>query len=257
MTTFEAVTQVLGVVPHRDGAQRRSWLGYWGVHRRTMRRSTVLLVLVALMAAGAGVGLLLHAWQSTYGHQDAVQSHQDILEDVWGAGAGQPQELFGSLVAGVVAGAVGGVPEPLPGSAIARLWIPSLGLHWVIVQGTAPWDIANTPGHYEFSALPGEKGNFAVAGHRTPGIFWDLDRLRAGDEIIVETRHGAFIYNVTLTKITSPQSWSEVSKNPPGFPAGSRVLTLTTCNPKWDNYERLVVHAKLVKKVDSWVPPAG
>ena len=24
------------------------------------------------------------------------------------------------------------------------------------------------------------------------------------------------------------------------------MLTLTTCNPKWDNYQRMVVHAKLV-----------
>ncbi len=23
------------------------------------------------------------------------------------------------------------------------------------------------------------------------------------------------------------------------------MLTLTTCNPKWDNYQRLIVHAQL------------
>ena len=254
MTTIDAVTQVLGVISPRGGAQRLA--GVRG-HRRPVRRSTVVLLVVALMAGGTAIGLFGSAWQRTYGHQDAVQSHQDTLEDVWGAGAVSTQELFGSLVAGAAAEAVGGVPKPFPGSAIARLWIPALNLHWVVVQGTASWDIASAPGHYSFSALPGEKGNFAVAGHRSPGIFWDLDRLRAGDEIIVETRHGTFIYNVMITKITSPKSWAEVSSNPPGFPAGSRVLTLTTCNPKWDNYERLVVHAKYVKRVDSWVPPAG
>ena len=25
-------------------------------------------------------------------------------------------------------------------------------------------------------------------------------------------------------------------------------MTLTTCNPKWDNYQRLVVHARLVQQ---------
>lgn len=254
MTTFDAVTQVLGVVPVRNGAQRLAWVRR---HRKPVRRSTVVLMGIATILALVAGGLFWHAWRSTYGAQGDVASHQDTLEEVWGAGAGLPQELMGAAVGDAVNAAVGGVPKPLPGAAIARLWVPALNLHWIVVEGTAPWDIASAPGHYSFSALPGKTGNFAVAGHRTPGIFWDLDRLKPGDEVVAETRLGFFVYQVTMVKITSPQSWSEVSKNPPGFPAGSKVLTLTTCNPKWDNYQRLVVHARFVGRVNSWVPPSA
>ena len=33
----------------------------------------------------------------------------------------------------------------------------------------------------------------------------------------------------------------------PGQAATAPMLTLTTCNPKWDNYQRLIVHAQLVR----------
>jgi len=37
------------------------------------------------------------------------------------------------------------------------------------------------------------------------------------------------------------------------------MLTLTTCNPKFNNYERLIVHAELVDTVkrDASLPNAG
>ena len=44
----------------------------------------------------------------------------------------------------------------------------------------------------------------------------------------------------------------------PGATPERAVLTLTTCNPKWDNYERLIVHAELVDQQprrDGWRPP--
>jgi sortase A len=82
-----------------------------------------------------------------------------------------------------------------------------------------------------------------VAGHRALGLFWDLDKIKPGDEIVVESRKGTFTYVVTRNFITAPDSWPEVSATPPGFRAGNKVLTLTTCNPKTDNYQRLVIHA--------------
>jgi sortase A len=106
-------------------------------------------------------------------------------------------------------------------------------------------DIRYAPGHYPDSAMPGEKGNFAVAGHRSRAIFWDLDRLDEGDEIVVETRDHWYIYEVTHRRIVKPSAVEVVSSDPPGESA-DQLLTLTTCNPKWDNYQRLIVHARLV-----------
>ncbi len=36
--------------------------------------------------------------------------------------------------------------------------------------------------------MPGQVGNFSVAGHRNRAIFWGLDELDNGDAIVVETR---------------------------------------------------------------------
>jgi sortase A len=136
---------------------------------------------------------------------------------------------------------------PLPGGAVARLSIPKLKKHWVVVEGVTPYDIRYAPGHYPDSAMPGEVGNFAVAGHRTPGIFWDLDQIHRDDLIVVETRAAVYTYRVTEQVIVAPTAVEVVAPVPfhPGDQPVDKWLTLTTCNPKWDNYQRLVVHAIL------------
>jgi sortase A len=93
--------------------------------------------------------------------------------------------------------------------------------------------------------MPGQRGNFAVAGHRSPAIFWDLDRIRPDDRIIVETRTNWYVYVVEKTRIVKPSAVEVVGPVPPGFTGLGFLLTLTTCNPKWDNYQRLIVHARL------------
>jgi sortase A len=136
---------------------------------------------------------------------------------------------------------------PLPGGAVARLTIPRLNKHWIVVEGVTPYDIRYAPGHYPDSAMPGEVGNFAVAGHRTPGIFWDMDQVKPKDLIIVETRTATFTYRVTGQVVVAPTAVEVIAPVPfhPDEPPVDRWLTLTTCNPKWDNYQRLVVHAIL------------
>jgi LPXTG-site transpeptidase (sortase) family protein len=142
-------------------------------------------------------------------------------------------------------------PQPLgppPGHAIARLYLPSIGKFWVVVEGVALADIRWAPGHYPTSAMPGEVGNFAVAGHRNPATFWDLDRVATGDVVVVETRETWYVYQVTRNHIVTPDAVEVVAPVPgqPGVEPSEAMLTLTTCNPKWDNYQRLVVHATLV-----------
>lgn len=168
---------------------------------------------------------------------NVAQGQQELQEQFSANGA--------ESVGIAVAGALVKPPEPLPGHVLAKVTVPSLGQHWFVVEGVAPNDIATAPGHYPGTALPGQRGNFAVAGHREQGLFWDLDRIKPGDQIIVQTKTRIFTYVVTRNFITSPQSWPEVSATPPGFKVGAKVMTLTTCDPKWDNYHRLVIHAVL------------
>jgi sortase A len=139
---------------------------------------------------------------------------------------------------------------PPPGGAIARLYLPRIDKHWVVVEGVDLDDIRYAPGRYPTGAMPGEIGNFAVAGHRNPATFWDLDKVSQGDAVVVETQSSWYTYQVTETLVVSPSAVEVVAPVPgqPGVEPDQAMLTLTTCNPKWDNYERLIVHAELIEQ---------
>jgi sortase A len=86
------------------------------------------------------------------------------------------------------------------GTGIGNIYLPRLGrdYHFAIVEGVDQDDLAIGPGHYPGTALPGEIGNFAVAGHRVGkgAPFNDLDLLNSCDSIIVETQTDFFVYKV-------------------------------------------------------------
>ena len=135
----------------------------------------------------------------------------------------------------------------MEGKPIAGLYIPKLDKHWVVVEGVTPNDIRYAPGHYPNSALPGEVGNFSVAGHRIRATFWRLDELTTGDAIVVEAKTEWYVYKVYQQRIVKPTQVEVVAPVPgkPGAKPTEKLLTLTTCNPKFDNYQRLIIHARL------------
>jgi sortase A len=138
----------------------------------------------------------------------------------------------------------------VPGQPVARLHIPRLHRRWAVVDGVTQADLAKGPGRYPRSDDPGEVGNLAIAGHRLPSTFWDLDRLRTGDPVVVETRSGWFVYRVTRVWVVRPWQVEVIKHNPadPKVRPTRRLLTLTTCHPKFNNYERLIVQAELSRE---------
>lgn len=141
--------------------------------------------------------------------------------------------------------------EPLPGDAYARMRIPRLGAswEWIVVQGVDVLDLRRGPGHYIETADPGQIGNFAVAGHRaTYGEpFAYLDRIRAGDEILVERDGVEYRYVVTQWFLTTPDNRGVLAPVPsqPGVEPTQAVITLTTCHPRFSGAQRLIVHGVL------------
>lgn len=191
-----------------------------------------------------GLVVLLFAAYEVYGKALQVNAEQGRLGDALDQQWEQP-------AAPAPGGGTRAVAEkPIPGRGIARLYIPRLGKQWVVVEGVSLKDIKLAPGHYPESQLPGQVGNFAVAGHRMPSVFWDLDKMRDGDAIIAETRTDWYIYRVGKVHIIKPSQVSVKAANPdaPGAPPTRKLLTITTCNPKWDNYQRLVVQAELTRQ---------
>ena len=119
------------------------------------------------------------------------------------------------------------------------------------MNGVARNDLRKGPGLYPETALPGQAGNAAIAGHRTTygAPFGDLDQLVNGDLIQVQTLYGVFRFRVSEQLIVAPSDIGVidpklVDANTPskGFIA---QVTLTTCNPKYSAAQRLIVKADL------------
>ena len=129
------------------------------------------------------------------------------------------------------------------GGVLGVIEIPKIEVKDYIVAGVRTSDLDKGVGHYPFTPLPGQTGNVAIAGHRTTHgePFNHLDRLVAGDEIVVTTVQGQFVYSVVGTKIVDPTDFTVLYGD-----AEHSQLTLTTCHPRYSQKQRLVVSAELV-----------
>jgi sortase A len=129
-----------------------------------------------------------------------------------------------------------------PNSALALLEIPSASVADVVVNGATVSALRHGPGHISGTALPGEPGNSAIAGHRTTygAPFADLDDVEIGDDVFVTTRDGRFTYTVNEVKIVGPKRTDVLRPR-----EGRTLLTLITCHPRWSTAKRLIVVAEL------------
>jgi sortase (surface protein transpeptidase) len=158
--------------------------------------------------------------------------------------------------------------ESILGDAFAVLYIPRFGPDYerVVLEGTEEAQLSQGPGHYEGTALPGEQGNLALAGHRVGkgSPFLELDLLKPGEPIVVETADSWFVYRVLGDpatgdfttdpsgipgqQIVSPSDIEVISPTPnatAGAAPTGAYLTLTTCHPRYSAKQRLIIHARL------------
>ena len=104
------------------------------------------------------------------------------------------------------------VPSGGEGSVVARIQIPKIGVDQYVVEGTTESDLAKGPGHYVGTAMPGQAGNVAIAGHRTThgAPFNRLGQLAPGDSIVVTSTSGQ---NLTYV-VTGPPRPSRPATSP-------------------------------------------
>ncbi|WP_347058944.1 class E sortase [Blastococcus sp. HT6-30] len=154
------------------------------------------------------------------------------------------------------------------GDAFGVLRIPRLGEDYarVILEGTSEEQLSQGPGHYVGTAMPGEPGNVALAGHRVGkgSPFLELDLMQPGDPIVLETADSWFVYRVLGDaatgdlgadpsgipgrRIVSPADVWVIAPTPDQAPTAAPTgsyLTLTTCHPRFSARQRLIVHAQL------------
>ncbi len=194
----------------------------------------------ALMTLGVVVLLFCGyelAYTGVYTEQQQSRLGADLRHD-WAAPVSTPE------------GRLTGVPL---GHGLAVIWIPKLGMvgdqATVVVEGVSTDDLKKGPGHYPRTAMPGGLGNTVISGHRTTygAPFHRVDELRAGDAIVLETRNTWFTYRVTGSRIVAPTAL-DVTYAVPGKARAvptQRLLTLTTCNPKYSARQRLIIRGQL------------
>ena len=161
-----------------------------------------------------GIGCLVWAsviWARTAIYQVHAKNqldHMRTLTPVSGA-AGRPG---------------GNEPTGPADSLIGLLEIPRLGMSAAVLEGDDDRTLRVAVGHLPDTALPWEKGNTAVAGHRDT-FFRPIEDIRVGDEMRLATRHGDFEYRVRrLAVVDSENVWV---LNPSEYVG----LTLITCYP--------------------------
>jgi sortase A len=126
---------------------------------------------------------------------------------------------------------------------VARIEVPRLAKHAIVLDGSSGQALAFGPGHVELTPAAGEPGTAIYAAHRDTHFAFLAD-LRVGDEISVQRRDGAlFRFRVTEISVARFDA-SGIDPVAPG-----RHLVLTTCwplNARTAGPLRYLVHAELI-----------
>jgi sortase A len=205
--------------------------------KKSVARRVVTAVGVALILAGLAL-LLYFVWE--YFGTNVVSKHKQAevkhsLAQDWGKG--------------------------IEGDAIGLLRVKRFGDDYEapIVKGFGKDDLARGVGMYPDGELPGEIGNFVIAGHRvTHGeLFSKFPKLRKGDKVVVETRTNIYTYklrnsgtSITVDFNTSWPLWPVPDPKAGGEKPKDAVITMVTCSELFHTKNRSVVIGDLVSTID-------
>lgn len=121
-----------------------------------------------------------------------------------------------------------------------------------LIKGVEETDLDSGIGWFPDTARPGEVGNFAIAAHRvTHGEpFRRFLELRAGDEVVVETRTHVYTYRLQEDGDARVVDFSETWVLDPvpgrtGATPTRRLLTMVTCAELFHTDNRNIVTGEL------------
>lgn len=194
-------------------------------------RTAVLLLGLAAVLAGAGVILapIIGALIRGHGDQTALQT--------WNHGGSNALRGAAASDAGHT---VCGSASPSD-YALVKFSAPA-DESYAGVAGDGTWDLLNSRSmvHYQTTPAPGERGNVIIAFHREPN-YQNIDQLNTGDTVTVQDRAcKTYTYKITQRWDLPPSQVTQL------VPTSGYNLTLITCDPWWQDYNRLVWRADLV-----------
>ncbi len=171
-------------------------------------RKGAVLALAALLIAGSSVPFAGAGWI----HAKAMLA-QVLLERSWQA-----------RLAGGDAGAA--KPWPWADTApVARLQVPRLAVDQIVLAGASGRSLAFGPGHLTGTALPGERGNSVITGHRDTHFDF-IGELKTGDTFRLQRPDGSWArYRVTGGEVVDART-AQLDATP-----DRSAVTLVTCWP--------------------------
>lgn len=129
--------------------------------------------------------------------------------------------------------------------AIGIVSIPKIDVNLMFVEGVTKQALKFAVGHMPGTAMPGEVGNCALAGHRsyTFGEYFNrLDEVEVGDEIQITMGKETYTYKVYESFLVEPtEVWVT------GPIENKKIVTLITCHPVVKATHRLIVRGELVE----------
>jgi sortase A len=141
----------------------------------------------------------------------------------------------------------------LPAGAIMGLTVPGMGIYDApVFDSASQWALTNGVAHVPDTSLPRSRTpdrNVYLAGHRmgysgtwSRMIFYHLNKLGEGDEVLLEDREGGrYEYRVIESFVVDPDdNWVM------GRVRGRDMLTLQTCTPIPGFDKRLIVRAERI-----------
>lgn len=212
------------------------------------RRRGRVLTRVGLVMVVAGAGMLgWVGWQMYGTNWVSGRTHTELVEQVertWRQGNDTVDASEGSV------------------EAVIR--IPRFGKDYAVplLEGVEDDALAAGFGHFEGSARPGGRGNYALAAHRvTHGEpLRGMPDLVPGDEVVVETRQWTYTYVLDTggddLVVPFTQTWviDPLPTNPdvggvqPVQDEGQRLITLTTCSELFHTDNRMIAFGHLLTK---------
>lgn len=143
------------------------------------------------------------------------------------------------------------------GDGLTRLVIDNdrVKVNTMVVEGTTLAALEHGAGHYENTPFPCERGNVAIAGHRTTygRPFNKINYMKKGDTVDLITPFARCTYRVVPGFDGHPNPWivqpdARGVVGQDGELGTGRWLTLTSCHPLGSDAQRIILRLELVKQ---------
>lgn len=131
------------------------------------------------------------------------------------------------------------------------LTIPKMELELPIYLGASQENLRKGAAHLTQTSLPigGENTNAVLAAHRgmsNAAMFREIERLETGDRLTIRNPWETLTYQVCEIEIIAPDEIDRVL-----IQEGRDLVTLVTCHPYPQNYQRYVVYCERVTDTES------